>query len=153
MKYKIQKYTEKDKNDLFKFIINTERLFNPPISERVNLNDYINKLILESEILVAKEIENNKLIGVAAYYCTPNKFDYAFLSFIAVNSKYKGVGSLLIQEMIEYCKYKNMKGIETQTWESNERSLSLFKKFDFVETDRISNRSNTERSILLKLVF
>lgn len=153
MDFHIKKYSNKDFDALSSFISLTERLFNPPISQRVNLTDYINKLAREAVIFFAISDKNNNILGTIAYYCTPGKYNYAFLSYIASNSIIKGIGSELVRTMIKDCVEKKMKGIEAQTWESNIKSLLMFHKFGFKEVGKTMNRDNNERSILLKLDF
>jgi L-amino acid N-acyltransferase YncA len=128
-------------------------LFVPPIGERKILSEYVKKLIDESIIIIARERESNKIYGVAAYYCTPSIFEFAFLSYIASEGSIKGVGSALVENMIKDCKIKGMIGIETQTWESNRKSLHLFEKFGFQRKGFLKNRQGKFQSILLKLVF
>lgn len=153
MCYYIDKYSNSDFESFTKFIIETEKLFNPPISERMDLQDYINKLIEESQILLAKSTADNLIVGTAAYYCTPKLYDYAFLSYIATNVKIKGIGSELVKIMINHCKNEKAKGIETQTWEGNIKSIALFQKFNFKRVGVENNRDNKINSIILRLNF
>lgn len=139
--------------ELFKFFEITEKFFVPPISKRRELSEFIEKLIIEANILLAKEFQSDKIIGIAAYYCTPGSFDYAFLTYIATHTTIKGVGTALVKKMIEDCHFKGMTGIETQTWESNLISLGLFKKNGFMVKEFLDNRDDHERSVLLRLTF
>lgn len=143
------KETNKYFNDVLSFIRRVDHLFEPPLSERVNLEDYTRKLHEESFINLI--IDNEKIQAVCAYYCTPRKFDFAFLSYIA--SIQKGLGGLLMEEMISKCKEMGAKGIETQTWETNYKSLKLFKRYNFTEVSSVSNRNTSVNSSLLKLNF
>jgi hypothetical protein len=136
-------------DDLLDFIYKVDDLFEPPLSERVNIEDYTSKLYKEAFIYVV--IENKKIQAVCAYYCTPEKFDFAFLSFVA--SLKKGLGGLLIEQMIYKCREMEAKGIETQTWETNSKSLKMFKRYNFLEVDNVSNRNTHVNSTLLKLTF
>lgn len=155
MQYYLEKYSRNNNSYeiLYKFFNVTEKRFKPPIRQRRPLKEYINKLIDEAVILLAKNAEDNKIIGLAAYYCTPKDFQYAFLSYIATDTKLKGVGNCLVKTMIKDCKKKKMDGIETQTWESNKRSIGLFQKHGFKIKYYVLNRNLDERSVILKLEF
>lgn len=154
-KFYLTEYSESHTqfSELFSFFEKTEKSFIPPISERRQLSEYIEKLLLEANILLAKELKSDKIIGIAAYYCTPGSFDYAFLTYIAKHTTIKGVGTALVKKMIEDCHFKGMSGIETQTWESNLISLGLFKKNGFKVKELLDNRDGVERSVLLQLSF
>lgn len=151
----ITKYSESNTvfKDLFEFFEETEKWFNPPISSRKPLAEYVRKLLTEAKVILAKDSESKDIIGLAAYYCTPNDFDYAFLSYIASISNQKGVGSALVLYMIRDCRESGMLGVETQTWESNEKSIGLFKKNGFKVIGTAKNRDTIDSSILLKLEF
>lgn len=135
--------------DFLNFIHEVDHLFEPSLSSRIELNEYAKKLIQEAFIYII--IEDNVIQAACAFYCTPSKFDYAFLSFIA--SKKKGFGGMLIEKMISKCMELGAKGIDTQTWETNYSSLKLFKRHSFIETDYVNNRNTSESSVLLKLIF
>ena len=151
----LEKYSKRNTpfEDLYSFFDNTEKWFKPPISQRTPIDKYVQKLIDEAVILLAKDKNDGKIIGLAAYYCTPKDYQFAFLSYIATNTKKKGVGSLLVKNMIHDCIEKKMAGVETQTWESNEKSIALFAKYGFKVKEFKSNRDLKERSVILKLEF
>ncbi|MXV38996.1 GNAT family N-acetyltransferase [Flavobacteriaceae bacterium Ap0902] len=145
-------YQPEDFESFKNFILKTEKEFNPPISDRVNIDEYINKLTNEAVIILTKN-KNHEIIGTACFYCNPKDFEYAFLSYIATTLNNQGIGSLLVNDMIAYCKKLGAKGIETQTWENNNNSLKLFNKFNFEIVGKKSNRSTETNSIILRLIF
>lgn len=135
--------------DLLNFINKVDHQFEPPLSERVKIEDYAKKLFEEAQVIAV--FENNEIQAACAYYCTPDKFNFAFLSFVA--SLKKGLGGELIEAMISHCKKMQMKGIETQTWETNYKSLRMFRRYGFLEVDKVKNRDSNIESIILKLIF
>jgi ribosomal protein S18 acetylase RimI-like enzyme len=136
-------------SNLLEFIIKVDAFFEPPLSKRVNLESYAKKLCQEANLIVC--IEHSKIQGACAYYCTPDKYEYAFLSFISTLQK--GLGSRLVEKMILSCKEYGVKGIETQTWETNSRSLNMFLRYNFQEVEKVDNRGSEAKSVLLKLKF
>lgn len=128
----------------------TNGMFKPPLSERVDLKHYCDKLISEGVVIVYSN-ENDKYIAGCGFYCTPDKYEMAFLSYIA--SLEKGFGNKLMYELIRYCKDKGMNGIETQTWSSNTKSIALFEKHGFEVHDELSNRNTAEVSLQLRCRF
>ena len=135
--------------DLLNFINKVDHQFEPPLSERVKIEDYAKKLYEEAHVIAV--FENNEIQAACAYYCTPDKFNFAFLSFVA--SLKKGLGGDLIKAMISHCKEMGVEGIETQTWETNYKSLKMFKRFDFIEVNKVKNRNSPIESTILKLIF
>ncbi|WP_027124309.1 GNAT family N-acetyltransferase [Gelidibacter mesophilus] len=142
-------YADNFYNDFLGFVYKVDHLFEPPLSERVVLEDYAKKLYEEAHVFVV--FENDEIQAASAFYCTPEKFDFGFLSFVA--SLKKGLGSKVIEEMISHCKKMKMKGIETQTWETNYNSLTMFKRYGFLEVEKVKNRDSNIESIILKLIF
>jgi len=142
--------TKEHKDKFFELIQTTDVFFTPPLSDRVDLKSYCNKLLNEGVVLVYTN-EANKYIAGCAFYCTPKKYDFAFLSYIA--SMEKGLGNKLMSEMIRYCKDMGMAGVETQTWSTNSKSISLFKRHGFEVYDRVSNRNTSEESLQLRCIF
>lgn len=142
-------YPDNCYNDFLEFVYKVDHLFKPPLSERVILEDYAKKLYEEAHVIIV--FKDKQIQAACAYYCTPEKFNFAFLSFVA--SIKKGLGGEVIEEMISHCKKMEMKGIETQTWETNYNSLRMFKRYGFLEVDKVKNRDSTIESIILKLIF
>lgn len=150
----IEKLSDTSRRDeLAIFIQRHDHEFNPPLSTRVDLNEWIEKCLREAVIDLAWL--NDRMVGVSIYYCTPDKFPYAFLTYICVDNeaKGKGVASSLLRYRLEYCRSMGSKGIETQTWESNVASRRLFEKLGFKEVDIVDNREGGDRSVLMRLDF
>jgi len=106
-------------------------------------------------IIAVIEQKTAKVCALEAFYCTPDKFEYAFLTFIGVDNLFKqnGFASMLINEMIKFCLKKKMKGIDTQTWDTNVASISLFLKHGFKIVNKVNNRKSDIRSVLLRLQY
>ena len=121
-------------DDLRKFIESQDQNFKPPISNKIEITKYSKKLFSLAENLIS--VYNNKLIGVCSFYCQPEKNDYAFLSFLAVNNslKGKGIAKQMLKRMILFCKESGIKGIKTSTWKGN-KAVKLYHDQGFVELD------------------
>jgi|GEM_PF-4577759 ribosomal protein S18 acetylase RimI-like enzyme len=154
--YKVVLYDNtylKYKDAIKEFIKDTEKLFQPPISTRIELNEYINKLFNESIIYVAIDNTTDEIIGIVAFYCSPLYYDYAFLTYIAVSKQGLGVGSSLLEASLRHVKNNGMKGVDTQTWENNIISRQMFKKFGFLEIRFVANRNSDQNSVILRYEF
>lgn len=141
------------KKEIASFLKANDYQFMPPLSERVEIEEWTQKLFKEAVIDLAWS--ENTLVGISFYYSTPDEFPYARHVGICVDESQKGrgIGAALIQQCICCCQKRGSVGIESQTWESNNVSRSLFEKFGFEEIDYVHNRNNKELSVLLRLHF
>ena len=145
---------EEDIPEFLNFIMKVDDSFSPPLSKRTDIQKYTRKIFNEGIVISAFSTQTGNILGAAAFYCTPGEYDYAFLTFIAVDGKSNGVGSRLLSEVMKYCRQSGIKGIDTQTWESNKISQGLFRKFGFTFKRYINNREGTnERSVFLRKDF
>jgi hypothetical protein len=73
---------------------------------------------------------NRYVSGLSAFYCNPSDYSFHFLSYIATKERGKGIGLCLLDASLEYIKKAGMKGMDTQTWESNNRfKASVYKSW------------------------
>lgn len=146
--------SESEIADLLKFIRRVDNLFCPPLSSRTNLEAYLKKMLREGVVHYVKSLDSDQIDGLAGFYCTPVAYEYAFLTFIATSGDKRGVGSTLLISVTEYARRDGMFGVETQTWASNKRSLSMFERAGFKIQSIEKNRgAGQEPSILLRLEF
>lgn len=150
--YKNSPYTLED---IKSFIEALEKDFTPPLSERINLTSYVEKLIRESNIIIIKNSINEAIVGMIAFYCTPRKYDTALISFFGVvsNARGKGLGSLLLSTCKQLVYQSGMKAIETRTWESNNPALYVYQKQGFIVEDRKLNKEANRFEVIIRLTF
>lgn len=111
--------------------------FKPPISSKTDIPKYALKLATLGKVIFC--YDNEKIIGVTAFYC--NSDEYAFCSYLSVDRNYrnKGIAKELINKMIDYCEKTNVLGIKTNTW-TNNKAIELYLSNGFVQV--ISNNEN-----------
>ena len=90
------------------FIKKIDDYFIPPLSERVNLTEYSNKIYKNATLFEAWD--NDTLIGLIACYANNLKTKVAFFSLVAVLKEYRqqGIAGTLIENCV--VKLKNMAG-------------------------------------------
>lgn len=95
---------------------------------------------------------DNTIIAYSFSYQVMNEFH---ILNIAVKKEYqtKGYGSLLLQELINYCLQKQISYIVLEVRESNKIAQNLYKKFGFKEISYRKNyyRNNNESAIVMEL--
>ena len=119
--------------DIAKFIEKVGPDFNPPLSMRVNLSVYIQKLYKQAVIFVEMDEVESRILGMLAFYCTPKQYEEASLSLIAVDrtARSKGLGLTLIKRMIQHVSEAGMRVIETRTWSGNTHMIRLIEGIGF----------------------
>ena len=139
---------------LLRFLTRIEGEFNPPLSEFLSLEDYVQKVVGEGEVGVVSDFTSGEIVGAVIFYCNPNQYRNGWISVIASQHKRAGIGKNLLLFAVERCREKKMKGVEIQTWESNAASRALFDAagFSFVEF-RDNRQGGTERSAFYRLEF
>lgn len=117
-------------DDLIDYLIDHDRDFPIPISKKVNIVDYIKKIIENGKGILA--LHNGKIVGLVFYYDN-NKIDRkAFVSLVSVDSQYRnrGIASNMVKKMIEDINNK-MEYCQVPTHISNNKALDLYYSFGF----------------------
>lgn len=117
--------------DLLSNLRACDKDFVPPLSERVNLEEYSNKLY-ENAITFEAWIFD-RLIGMVAAYFNNLKSATGFITNVCVEAKYKGhnIASNLMLKCINYSKENHFKDIILEVNENNQAAINLYKKFNF----------------------
>lgn len=112
--------------------------------------------ILETEVnnenttyIVAKQ--NNEIVGFAGILTI---LDEANIMNIVTkkNKRHSGIGSLLLSELINISKKKNLKSITLEVNENNISAMNLYTKFNFEKVgERKKYYNNTDTALLMTL--
>lgn len=97
--------------------------------------EWYQKIINTGNIIAV--IDNDRIIAFALLYCNHTDTLDAYICNIYVLSEYRGKGlSLkLLNKASEVCAEKGFKSISLHVDKSNERAISIYKKYGFVNTD------------------
>lgn len=112
--------------------------------------DEYNNIVLEGNSLGAY---NNELVGVAI--CEEHKWNNSlYLSNLIVSQKdrQKGIGKLLIQNIIEHAKNRNFRLIELETQNTNVPAIKFYQKQGFKITGlktNLYNKDGIEKAIYM----
>lgn len=116
---------------IFQFFEIVDREFSPPLSERVNLTEYANKLAAEAVNLFM--VEGDRDIAHAAFYCNDQCFKVAYLSSISVLPEFHGSGVSwnLLMKVVDKCLIEEMKLLNLEVDIKNFKAVKLYKKCGF----------------------
>lgn len=109
--------------------------FFPPLSSKVNIHDYVNKLLLNA--IRWEAWDNDKLVGLVAGYLNDLNKDYAFITSVSVLNEYnlKGIASRLMSQFIALSKEMGFYRIGLEVANDNREAKNLYKKLNFIAND------------------
>lgn len=147
VKYYIKKATV---TDLFANLKACDKDFFPPLSERVNLEEYSNKLYENSVTFEAWN--EDKLIGMVAAYFNNITESVGYITNVCVENKFKGnnIATGMLMNCINYAAENHFKTIILEVNEKNNAAVSLYEKFNFrtidVRNENIKMQLEIQRS-------
>jgi len=131
-------------NKFHEFLRTVDEDFPTPLSARVNLTEYAEKLIRNAFVSVS--IRNNKIIGCVAIYCNDTDNLFAYIPLVAVTKTFRGhhISKALMQCAITFAKDNGFKTIGLHTENTIALNLYISLGFKIVED---SNRKYLELSL------
>ena len=106
-----------------------------------------------SKYIVVKDIEsNNEIVGFAGIKIF---IDEADIMNIVVKKSYrnKGIGSLLLENLLLLCNKSNLKSLSLEVNEKNIPAINLYKKFGFKNIGIRKNYYKDENGIIMKKIL
>ncbi|SDY17997.1 Acetyltransferase (GNAT) family protein [Evansella caseinilytica] len=154
--YKVEKFVDvgTDKASIIAFLKANDRSFFPPLSKRVKLEKYAEKLMKEAVLLIVKEPAAARLLAMLGFYCNAPQYNSAVITYLAVApaARGKGIGKTLLRECIRYVRqFPGMQSIETRTWAGNHAAVKMYTSLGFKIVDRSFDRGEKEHSLELRL--
>ncbi len=113
------------------FLAAVDGEFVPPVSSRVDLEEYAAKLSSNATNLFAVDGHND--IGHAAFYSNALTTKVGFVSSFAVKREYRGtgVGTALLDHVILICRNDGMNVVTLEVAETNLRAIEFYKGYGF----------------------
>lgn len=118
--------------DILGHLLRCNNYFMPPLSEKVNIEDYSNKIFQKAVTFEAWSA--NMLIGLVAAYFSDLPLGSAFITNVSVDDEYKrnGISSKLLSDCITEAKKRKCVYIDLEVYDRNISAIQLYKKFNFV---------------------
>lgn len=106
--------------------------FVPPLSGRVEINDYAKKIASKATRFEAWS--GGRLVGLVAAYCNDREKRVAYITSVSVLREWTGKGSFtrLISECIEHAKVSGMRQIRLEVASENTTAIRVYEKKGFV---------------------
>lgn len=118
------------KEELLIFLNSINEDFNPYLTVKVNLSDFVDK-ITEKAVLIYQRDNNSKLIGLVVLYCNNEKERFSYISLVGVHKDYrrKGIAKKMLIEAISYAQKKNFLVLGIHS--NNSNAINLYYNLGF----------------------
>ena len=119
-----------DPEELFHFVCETDSLFTPPLSYRIDIKEYSYKMASKATLFITRQ--KDEILACNAVYVNPRP-GFSYATFLAVKKEYEhlGIGARLILKAIKYAQQQNSSSYELQMRASNIEMLEFYKKLGF----------------------
>lgn len=113
-------------------LLRCDAYFLPPLSRRVALRDYAQKLALNATRFEAWS--SDTLVGIVAVYCNDHETKAAFITNVSVLHEWtgKGIATQLTDQCIAYVAAAGMDVISLEVASENGPAIKLYEKCGFV---------------------
>jgi len=125
--------------ELYQHLFNCDNHFVPPLSEKIDIQVYAQKLKGNAHLFEAWS--ENVLAGFVAVYINNDVEKTAFISNVSIEDIYKrkGITSELMQRCLAFVKQNGYNKIILEVNEKNEAAVALYIKFGFILLSRKNN--------------
>lgn len=122
-------------DEIAKHLRKSDADFVPPLSERVEISDYANKIVSKATRFEAWSA--GTLIGLVAAYNNDMEARIAHITSVSVIRERmgKGIASRLMVQCIEHAKSCGMRLISLEVAKSNAPAIKLYEKYGFIAND------------------
>ena len=143
MAYEIERLS--NLGDLVNYLNDVDTDFGIPLSNKVSIDSFAEKLIKHGIVLVIRN--NDEIISCIGFYCNDIIERFAYLPILSTkkSARGKGFARLLILQMLKECKAKKMRAVFCDS--INSHAISLYKSIGFIEYKREGEKSFLEYRI------
>lgn len=122
---KIDEFTE--------FLKTVDIDFPIPLSSKVDINEYANKLLKDSTISLYRNDDN--ILGIVCGYTKKLKDNIAYISIVAVNkeNRGRGIATKLVLDFLEICRSEKIDAVHLYTHKTNVKAIKMYYKLGFKE--------------------
>ncbi len=123
-------YCEDFCEKLLSFLQSVDTDFHPSLSDKVNLSDYVRKIIEKAELVF--DDDGERIIGLVVVYCNDENEKRAYIPLVGVATEYrkKGIAKKLITQAIQIVKEREFKIIGIHS--NNPVAVRLYQSLGFV---------------------
>ena len=118
-------------NDIYKHLVICDSNFVPPLSSRVNIMDYSQKI--RNNAITIEAWHHKDLVGLIACYANDKAQKAAFITIVSValNFQKRGIANHLMLNLLKKRGITIFKEIRLEVLVDNKAAISLYSKFGF----------------------
>lgn len=126
------------RNEFYQFVLSVDNLFLNPLSNRINLEEWVDKTISNGFVLLEIN-EKGEIVGFISGYANNLKTKIAYINAVAVSPSFQGQGisKKLFHEFILYCKSIEFQRIQFHCDLSNKKTRALGSRYGFMDLEYI----------------
>lgn len=119
------------RNDIKQLLEEIDNEFTPRLSQRLNIDEYVDKIILKSMILPVYDC--GVLNAFISFYCNDQLDKTAYLTMIAVRSAFrkKGIAKLLLDYATGFLKRAGFEKFLLEVHRQNVNAIRLYQQTGF----------------------
>ena len=118
--------------EIAKHLLHCDADFIPPLSSRVDINNYAQKLA--SKATKFEAWSGGRLVGLVAAYCNDQENRLAYITSVSVLKEWmgQGIAANLLKQCITHAKDAGMQQISLEVASNNQPAMGLYEKNGFV---------------------
>jgi ribosomal-protein-alanine N-acetyltransferase len=148
----INRLTFKEKtashNDIYAHLMSCNSRFIPPLSKKVNIQDYSKKLFERS--ITFEAWANESMVGLVAVYFDEIKEGTGFITNVSVLENYTGSGlsERLLVMCLEWLRKKDISSVKLEVSRENIPAIKFYEKLGFKE-----EKTNSESIFMVYCLY
>ena len=117
-----------NKETIIEFLKNIDKRLPIPVSEKVDFEQYAEKIINKGQVLAI--MQNNKIVSAGFIYCNDNVSKRGYVSLFGTLYGYEnsGYGKRILEEVDKVAKENGMNKMGLHTEKSNERAIRFYNR-------------------------
>ena len=134
---------EIEKEKFFDFIKKINYDFPIPVSEKVDLNEYCEKLWEKAELVA--EVQDEEIRRLVAGYMNDLENGSAYISLVGVSRDFRnqGLGKKLVHQFVLLCREKQIRSVNLYTHKTNQAAIKMYEGLGF-EIDSEGNQNRMD---------
>ena len=134
---------EIEKEKFFDFIKKINYDFPIPVSEKVDLNEYCEKLWEKAELVA--EVQDEEIRGLVAGYMNDLENGSAYISLVGVSRDFRnqGLGKKLVHQFVLLCREKQIRSVNLYTHKTTQAAIKMYEGLGF-EIDSEGNQNRMD---------
>ncbi|MCK5535943.1 MAG: GNAT family N-acetyltransferase [Bacteroidales bacterium] len=138
-------------NLICEFIKNIDSDFTPPLSTKVNINEWSYKLNAFATNIIIED-DKKQVIALLSFYVNENANSYITFFGISKIHRHKGYGTILLDYCLSYCKKMKSRSITVETWLSNKNAIDLYISKGFRNKTIKEDRTEDKTLVLINIL-